>query len=90
CKRKDGSYVWVAFRNRPILDADDNIVEVFSVGIDITDRKLREARLTADKERMEGELNIGREIQMSMLPERFPAFPDRPEFAVHAALEAAR
>lgn len=90
CRRKDGSPVWIAFRNRPILDADDNIVEIFSVGIDITERRLREARLAAEKRRMEDELNIGREIQLSLLPERFPAFPDRSEFTVHAALEAAR
>jgi sigma-B regulation protein RsbU (phosphoserine phosphatase) len=39
---------------------------------------------------MESELNIGREIQMSMLPLEFPAFPDRSDFDVHAALHPAR
>jgi len=42
------------------------------------------------KERMEEELNIGREIQMSMVPLTFPAFPTRDEFSVHAALHPAR
>jgi sigma-B regulation protein RsbU (phosphoserine phosphatase) len=42
------------------------------------------------KDRMEEELNIGRDIQMSMLPLDFPAFPDRDEFSVHALLEPAR
>ena len=32
-------------------------------------------RTTTAKERMESELNIGRDIQMSMLPLEFPAFP---------------
>jgi sigma-B regulation protein RsbU (phosphoserine phosphatase) len=39
---------------------------------------------------MEGELNVGREIQMSMLPLVFPPFPDRTEFSIFAALEPAR
>jgi sigma-B regulation protein RsbU (phosphoserine phosphatase) len=42
------------------------------------------------KERMESELNIGREIQMSMLPLRFPLFPDRTEFDAYAMLQPAR
>jgi sigma-B regulation protein RsbU (phosphoserine phosphatase) len=39
---------------------------------------------------MEDELNVGREIQMSMLPLTFPAFPEREDFSVYAALEPAR
>ncbi|MHC4070638.1 MAG: SpoIIE family protein phosphatase [Planctomycetota bacterium] len=42
------------------------------------------------KERMEQELNVGRDIQMSMLPLEFPAFPDRKEFDIHALLKPAR
>ncbi|MFT7580294.1 MAG: serine phosphatase RsbU (regulator of sigma subunit) [Myxococcota bacterium] len=44
---------------------------------------------TATKERMQTELDIGHNIQMSMVPQEFPAFPERPEFDVHAALEPA-
>jgi serine phosphatase RsbU (regulator of sigma subunit)/ABC-type amino acid transport substrate-binding protein/anti-sigma regulatory factor (Ser/Thr protein kinase) len=40
--------------------------------------------------RMKGELDIGKEIQMSMLPLIFPAFPNRTEFAVYANLIPAR
>jgi sigma-B regulation protein RsbU (phosphoserine phosphatase) len=47
-------------------------------------------RTTSAKERMESELNIGRDIQMSMLPLEFPAFPHRAEFDVHATLVPAR
>jgi sigma-B regulation protein RsbU (phosphoserine phosphatase) len=47
-------------------------------------------RTRSAKERMESELNIGREIQMSMLPLSFPAFPHRSDFDVHAALHPAR
>jgi sigma-B regulation protein RsbU (phosphoserine phosphatase) len=47
-------------------------------------------RTTTAKERMESELNIGREIQMSMLPLEFPPYPHRNEFTVFATLEPAR
>jgi sigma-B regulation protein RsbU (phosphoserine phosphatase) len=42
------------------------------------------------KERMEHELNVGRDIQMSMVPLTFPAFPSRDEFSIHASLLPAR
>jgi len=45
---------------------------------------------TAVKERMQGELNIARDIQMSMLPLTFPAFPERQDFTVFAQLHPAR
>jgi sigma-B regulation protein RsbU (phosphoserine phosphatase) len=47
-------------------------------------------RTTSAKERMEGELSIGREIQMSMLPIQSPDFIARTEFDIHATLEPAR
>ncbi len=43
-----------------------------------------------EKNTIEGELNAAREIQMSMVPKMFPAFPDRPEFQLYAALEPAK
>jgi len=46
--------------------------------------------IEAQKERMQEELNVGHDIQMSMVPRQFPAFPDRDEFAIHAALHPAR
>jgi sigma-B regulation protein RsbU (phosphoserine phosphatase) len=47
-------------------------------------------RTRSAKDRMESELNIGRDIQMSMLPLSFPAFPERKEFDIHAALYPAQ
>ena len=47
-------------------------------------------KTTSTKERMESELNIGREIQMSMIPLIFPPFPDNSEFSVYATLQPAR
>ena len=48
------------------------------------------AVINRQKERMEEELNVGRDIQLSMVPASFPAFPDRDEFDVHALLLPAR
>lgn len=45
---------------------------------------------TAAKQRIESELNIAHEIQMSMIPKIFPPFPDRREFDLHAKLISAR
>jgi len=45
---------------------------------------------TAAKERIESELKIAREIQMSIIPKIFPPFPDRPEFDIFACIEPAK
>jgi sigma-B regulation protein RsbU (phosphoserine phosphatase) len=41
---------------------------------------------TKAKERLESELKIARNIQMSFLPKRFPPFPEIDAFELHAAL----
>jgi len=51
-------------------------------------RKLTET--TAAKQRIESELAIARELQMSTLPKVFPPTPDLPEIEVHAVLDSAR
>lgn len=47
------------------------------------------ALVEAAKARMQEELNVGRDIQRSMLPSVFPAFPDRKELELYAVLEPA-
>jgi len=42
------------------------------------------------KDKREDELNVGRKIQMNMVPSDFPAFPGHDEFNVYAALHPAR
>jgi len=37
--KKDGTRVWIAWTNRPILDQEGKVVEVLSVGMDITHLK---------------------------------------------------
>jgi len=45
---------------------------------------------TASKERIESELKIAHDIQMSILPKVFPPFPDRKELDIYALIEPAR
>ncbi|MDR0949479.1 MAG: SpoIIE family protein phosphatase, partial [Lachnospiraceae bacterium] len=46
--------------------------------------------ITAEKERIGAELNVATQIQASMLPCIFPAFPDRPEFDIYASMLPAK
>jgi len=48
------------------------------------------ATVTADRERIATELDVATEIQTSMLPGIFPAFPERKECEVYAAMYPAR
>ncbi|MFB3046116.1 MAG: ammonium transporter [Acidiferrobacterales bacterium] len=81
----------------PVFDLAGEIVALGGINIDVTERKRAREKLEEayeiirdQKERMEDELNIGREIQMSMLPLVFPPFPDHDEFSIYAVLEPAR
>jgi serine phosphatase RsbU (regulator of sigma subunit) len=48
------------------------------------------ADTTTAKERIDSELRIARDIQMSMVPRTFPAFPDRRDIDLHAAIVPAK
>ncbi len=45
---------------------------------------------TSAKERIESELNIAREIQMSMIPKIFPPYPDRNDIDIYAYMNPAK
>ncbi len=47
-------------------------------------------RITAEKERIGAELNVATQIQASMLPCIFPAFPERDEFDIYASMQPAK
>ena len=51
------------------------------------EQKHREA---AERERIGNELHMASQIQLSMLPHKFPPFPDRPEFGIFASMTPAR
>jgi sigma-B regulation protein RsbU (phosphoserine phosphatase) len=72
-----------------------NEIGVLAASFNEMTRRLNESienlkETTAAKERIESELKIAREIQMSMVPKMFPPFPDRPEFDIFATLVPAR
>lgn len=46
--------------------------------------------VTAEKERIGAELNVATQIQASMLPCIFPAFPEREEFDIYATMQPAK
>lgn len=46
--------------------------------------------VAADKERIAAELNLATSIQISLLPQAYPAFPERDEFDVYARLVPAK
>ena len=47
-------------------------------------------KVTAEKERIGTELHMANQIQESMLPSIFPAFPERSEFDIYASMDPAR
>lgn len=47
-------------------------------------------KTTAAKEAIESQLRIARDIQLSMVPRSFPAFPDLPQIDLYATLKSAR
>ena len=46
--------------------------------------------VTAEKERIGTELSLATRIQADMLPNIYPAFPDRPEFDIYATMNPAK
>ncbi len=47
-------------------------------------------QVTAEKERIGAELSLATRIQADMLPNIYPAFPDRPEFDIFASMAPAK
>ncbi|MDD4368216.1 MAG: PP2C family protein-serine/threonine phosphatase [Oscillospiraceae bacterium] len=50
----------------------------------------RLTHITAEKERIEAELDVAKHIQAAMLPCIFPAFPERSEFDIYATMTPAK
>lgn len=46
--------------------------------------------VVGEKERIGAELDLATNIQVSMLPSIFPAFPERPEIDIHATMDPAK
>jgi sigma-B regulation protein RsbU (phosphoserine phosphatase) len=78
----------------PYLDLKDEVGEL-AKAFDYMKKSLKAyiknlQETTAAKERVESELKIAADIQLSMLPRTFPPFPDRGEFDIFAIMEPAK
>jgi sigma-B regulation protein RsbU (phosphoserine phosphatase) len=69
---------------------DELMNELQSKNIELQESFENLRKTKSAKERMETELNIGKDIQMSMLPLVFPPFPDRKDLDIFAVLKPAR
>jgi PAS domain S-box-containing protein len=63
---------------------------ILGVFVDISQHKELERQLAIANKRMGDELNIGRQIQMSMIPLTFPRFPEHKDLDVWAYIRPAR
>jgi PAS domain S-box-containing protein len=55
-RRKDGDTIWIAWRNRPILETDGSLREILTIGIDITERRRAERDTLQQKQLLENTL----------------------------------
>jgi sigma-B regulation protein RsbU (phosphoserine phosphatase) len=89
-RRRDGTLYTEEMTITPVYGDDGKIAQFVAIKHDISERKRLEQIVMRANERMEGELNVARDIQASMLPLKFPAFPDRQDIDVFARLIPAR
>ena len=73
--------------NDEVSDLYQEIQSMESRIVDYTDHL---TRVTAEKERVSTELRTASQIQESMLPHIFPAFPDREDFDLYASMTPAK
>ena len=73
--------------NDEISDLYHEIQSMENRIVDYTDHL---TRVTAEKERVSTELRTASQIQESMLPSIFPAFPDRDDFDLYASMTPAK
>ena len=76
------------------IKSDDEIGKLYreiqSMQSRIVDYTDNLTRVTAEKERVNTELRTASQIQESMLPDIFPAFPERSEFDLYASMSPAK
>ncbi|MCR4646483.1 MAG: PP2C family protein-serine/threonine phosphatase [Oscillospiraceae bacterium] len=68
-----------------------DLAEDFSSMVEEICRHIKRVRsITAEKERIGAELELARKIQADMLPNIFPAFPERNDFDIYASMTPAK
>ena len=72
-------------------DEIENLNEIMA-GMEnsLSDYERNLTRITKENERISTELELARKIQENMLPNTFPAFPDRNEFDLYASMDPAK
>ena len=70
-------------------------IGTLAASIDRMEERIQEyvtsiTQITAEKERINTELNLAAQIQYSMLPHIFPPFPERKEFDIYASMDPAK
>lgn len=78
-------------RNDAPMEEVRHLTAAFNKMLRELQMRMQELRYTTTvKERFEGELNAARNIQMSLVPKKFPPFPERTDVEVHALVKPAR
>jgi serine phosphatase RsbU (regulator of sigma subunit) len=66
------------------------LIQAVLISYSYGESKRREQQLARETERIGAELNVATQIQESMLPCIFPAFPHRAEFDIYASMQPAK
>ena len=83
-----------AFEMEDVYRTNDEI-EILAESFAALSKKTRDyiiqiTQITAEKERIGTELALATRIQADMLPNIYPAFPERPEFDIYATMDPAK
>ena len=71
-------------------EIEDLAVTVKNMENDLQDYEKNLTKITAEKQRIHTELSLANKIQADMLPNIFPAFPERDEFDIYASMTPAK
>jgi phosphoserine phosphatase RsbU/P len=69
---------------------DESLLEALGAHAAVALERTKLTEAYVEKQRIEEALKLARDIQMSILPQRFPPFPERDEFRIFAAIEPAK